>query len=114
MPSFPARTLQSALPMWLFSLAILAALLALRILWPEFGLGIDLGASRKARLGLSRASSAFRELEEMLSAGLLPEAERWERLRELDAPWGRLAHESLCELRARGGSLLPTLKRLRE
>jgi hypothetical protein len=70
-------------------------------------------SSRHNRAGLARASSLFRELEELLAAGLLPGPERWAEVRTLAAPWGTLADDSLNELRSQGGQVLPTLKRLR-
>jgi hypothetical protein len=100
--------------MLLFAFAILALGTGLWLLWPDLGPSLDWSSGKRERAALARASAVLRELEETLSAGLLPEASRWERLKDLDEPWGRLAHESLSELRSRGGSLLPTLKRLRE
>src|SRR5262245_31026843 len=92
-------------------LSALALLLALRLLRTE--LSSPFGRGSGERVELARASSLFRELEELLSAGLLPKPERWEEVAALAAPWGPLAHESLCELRSRGGQVLPTLRRLR-
>jgi hypothetical protein len=97
--------------MWLFSAAILAFCLALFHLRED--LSVDIGGSRGLRASLTRASSRFRELEDLLSSGLLPPAERWAELKTLGEPWGDLAFESLTELRSRGGALLPTLRRLR-
>jgi hypothetical protein len=99
--------------MLIFALALLLLFLSLHSLWPELEGVVDLGSSGRVRTGLARSSSLFRELEECLAAGLLPGPERWEQVRSLPEPWGRLAHESLGELRSRGGQVLPTLKRLR-
>ncbi len=46
-------------------------------------------------------------------AGLVPDPRRWAQLKKLEKPWGRLASESLEDLRSSGGALLPTLHRLR-
>ena len=65
------------------------------------------------RILLRRVSHLLRELEELLMAGMLPEAERWAALERLPNPWRALAWEGIQELRARGAPILPTLKRLR-
>jgi hypothetical protein len=64
--------------------------------------------------GLSKVVQSLRELEETLQTGLLPEVQKWENLKFLDPPWGRLTYESIHQLRSQGSELLPTLKRLRE
>jgi len=45
--------------------------------------------------------------------GLVPSPNQWFALKRLPHPWGTLSGESLEGLRACGGSLLPTLRRLR-
>jgi hypothetical protein len=87
-------------------------LFGVRLLWADLAAAIEsLGLGREAER-LRAVSALLLELEETLSAGLVPAPERWEALRALPRPWGVLAFESLSELRAQGGSLLPTLKRL--
>jgi hypothetical protein len=93
--------------------AIFLFLLSMKALQPELLGVVDPGGTSRIRTGLSRTSALLRELEECLAAGLLPGQERWEQVRALPEPWGKLAHESLSELRSRGGQVLPTLKRLR-
>ena len=68
----------------------------------------------KTRKSLQKVTFVLRELEETLLGGLVPSEERWALLSQLDHPWRDLAVESVQELRASGGSLLPTLRRLRE
>ncbi len=63
---------------------------------------------------LAEAAFRLRELEEMLQSGLLPEVQKWEKLKFLDPPWGDLISESIQSLRSQGAELLPTLKRFRE
>lgn len=53
------------------------------------------------------------EFEETLGSGTLPTDEKWASLGALPSPWGVLVSESLSQLRASGGALLPTLRRLR-
>lgn len=66
------------------------------------------------RARLRAVVALFQEIEETLATGLVPRAERWAALRALPAPWGALSADSLEELRACGGAILPTLRRLRE
>jgi hypothetical protein len=63
--------------------------------------------------GLQATTRLLLELEETLSAGLVPAREKWGSLKRLPAPWGRLSSESVQALRAQGGAILPTLRRLR-
>lgn len=65
------------------------------------------------REGLQRVAFLFREIEETLGAGLIPEEEKWMQVQWLPPPWGGLASSSLQDLRSSGGALLPTLQRLR-
>ncbi|MEO5970445.1 MAG: hypothetical protein ABIQ95_11010 [Bdellovibrionia bacterium] len=62
---------------------------------------------------LQAVSNVLREIEETLLAGMIPTPERWDLIQKLSQPWGSLASESLNELRSTGGSLIPTLRRLR-
>ncbi len=70
--------------------------------------------ARREEEGLRKTELALLELQETLESGSAPAAEQWDQLLKLPPPWGRLAHSSVQELRKRGASLLPTLKRLRE
>lgn len=65
-------------------------------------------------MGLREVRTLLLEFQEMFQAGLLPEKERWSRLKTLGPPWGRLVGETLFDLRSRGAAVLPTIKRLRE
>ncbi len=71
---------------------------------------VGLGRQRK---DLQKIVQVLREMEDTLLAGLVPSPFLWESLKELSEPWGRLTFDSLQGLRSCGGSLLPTLKRLR-
>ncbi len=68
---------------------------------------------RRSRQDLARVVVVFREIEDRLVSGVVPDRQCWDRLKELQRPWGRLASESLGELKESGGALLPTLQRLR-
>lgn len=68
---------------------------------------------RRGRQKLIEVVNRLSELEEFLMAGLAPDQQRWNVLKKLDEPWGRLVSESLGELRSSGAALLPTLQRLR-
>ncbi|MFZ9596726.1 MAG: hypothetical protein ACO3A2_11715 [Bdellovibrionia bacterium] len=92
----------------LFFLLSLRALI--RLLVPQ----LDLFSIQRAKRELLEVSSVLREIEETLAAGLVPAGERWERIRRLSEPWGKLLSTSFDELRSSGGSLLPTLKRMRD
>jgi hypothetical protein len=87
--------------------------LGLRILSPELHLIEGAFSLGREHARLQRVTSLLLELEETLASGLLPQPERWEELRRLPQPWGKLVSESVDQLRAQGGALLPTLKRLR-
>jgi hypothetical protein len=72
--------------------------------------GSQLANQRKSLLKVARS---LQEIEEILMTGLVPSAETWNSLRYLSEPWATLSTESLQGLRSCGGSMLPTLKRLR-
>lgn len=106
MTSFaPAETL-----LWFLSFVSFA--LAARRFSPTTSLAF-LRSAHEAR-GLKLAEALFFELSETLEAGIVPESDRWEALKALPPPWGRLSYSSVQELRRQGASLVPTLKRLRE
>lgn len=67
----------------------------------------------RQRNTLNRVINLLQGMDETLMAGLVPSSACWEELKRLPAPWGTLSYESLHELRSYGGSLLPTLKRIR-
>jgi hypothetical protein len=94
-------------------LSIGLGLLGLCILLRELDLGASIFGISADRRALSEVIARLQEVEEALSAGLVPEAERWKALEELQAPWGALIGECVTELRSSGGSLVPTLRRLR-
>lgn len=100
--------------MLIWSLAAAFFLLGIRELLggPEAGLAAVLGAAREEKAA-RRASALLHELQETLESGVVPTDSRWAELDGLPDPWGALAGESVRELRAQGGALLPTLRRLR-
>lgn len=63
---------------------------------------------------MKTAENLFHELEETLASGLLPAEARWDLLKRLEAPWNRLAFDSLTQLRSEGGAVIPTLRRFRD
>ena len=71
-------------------------------------------APRQEAFGLKATVAQLQEIEELLGAGLLPSSTHWSGLEKLRAPWGRLVSESIQELRAQGGAVLPTLRRLKQ
>ncbi len=81
--------------------------------WIRHGLAA-IERNRADERGLERVRDRLRAIEESLGAGLAPEPGSWTSLLGLPAPWGRLAHDSLVEIRTQGGSILPTARRLRE
>lgn len=64
--------------------------------------------------GIKAAEGLFHELEETLASGMIPSDEKWQKLRELEAPWNRLSYDCLTLLRSEGAAVVPTLKRFRE
>jgi hypothetical protein len=100
--------------MWIWAGCFFFAILALRA-----------AASAVPRTKLSVASPArdlrtisdvrnqLHTYQETLESGLVPGDAFLAGIRELPAPWGRLAAECLSELRRQGCAILPTLKRLR-
>jgi hypothetical protein len=100
-------------PMWLWSAVFLCFFAGLRLLLSDWSVRDLLPGAGRLREELRAVIHLLQEIEETLSAGLVPARERWEALRALSAPWGELAYESLQELRSQGGVLLPTLRRLR-
>ncbi len=96
--------------MFLWSLTFALALFLAAEAWtrlPSFARESS-GAKVKA------AENLFHELEETLASGLIPAEARWAKLRELEAPWNRLAFESLTQLRSEGAAVIPSLKRFRD
>ena len=71
-----------------------------------------LGAGHSKK-NLQKVIIVLREIEETLMGGLVPSSDRWDSIRTLPRPWGSLSMDCLIALRASGGSLLPTLRRLR-
>ena len=100
--------------LWLcWSSSVLCFFLGIRSFFaPIQNLGRIVGFDSQQRI-LTEVVQVFREIEETLAAGLVPHSDRWDSLRNIAEPWGTLATDSLLKLRAAGGSLLPTLKRLR-
>jgi hypothetical protein len=97
--------------MLFWALSALCLYVAAKLLWPEAGwLGVFSAGEDK---GAEAALPLLHELQETLEAGVVPGAAKWERLQEIPEPWGALAHDVLLELRKSGGSILPTLRRLR-
>ena len=65
------------------------------------------GLSRKMKL-FQAASQKVYQLQEMLSAGLVPEQHEWKSLTELPKPWNEITYKSVVELRDLGAPVLPT------
>ncbi|MGZ3699083.1 MAG: hypothetical protein ACXWP5_13195, partial [Bdellovibrionota bacterium] len=97
----------------LWCLSVFLFLQGARLLAGELRAGERIFRLSRERAELGRVRALLTELEETLCVGLAPDASRFAALRELPAPWGTLAYDSLQELRSRGGALLPTLRRLR-
>jgi hypothetical protein len=98
-----------------YFLAIVSFCLGARVIYKECLRDLNLGFGiQKQRLEIQRVHHLLQEIEELLGAGMLPSKEHWERLQNLPAPWGSLAHDSLQELRSSGGAILPTLRRLKD
>lgn len=97
-----------------FWIAIVTGYLGLRIAHRELAPRLPALGISGLRLEVRRVFQRIQEIEETLAAGVVPSMEQWERLKGLPAPWGSVAFESIRELRAQGGALLPTLKRLRD
>jgi hypothetical protein len=109
--SFP---LNAIYPVGLYAGALLSGLFGLRALAAQLGESLPAISVRRQRLVFRQVADALRECEESLAAGLVPSSQQWSALADLPAPWGTLAFECVRELRAAGGSVRPTLKRLRE
>lgn len=69
---------------------------------------------REQRSQLQQVINHLEELEDLLMSGCVPDSGCWDRTLQLPAPWGELIEGSLQVLRAQGGALLPTLRRMRE
>ncbi len=63
---------------------------------------------------LEKLDSTLAEIQARLESGLVPRQALWDELALYREPWGTLCSQSLQELRQAGGTILPTLKRLRE
>lgn len=98
----------------LFFVSGVAGMIGARIFFGELEDLIPALGSRAKQKEVRQVSLLLLELEECLASGLVPDQKRWDALAALPKPWGALSYESVRELRASGGSLLPTLKRLRE
>ncbi len=99
--------------MVIWAISFFCLFLSIRFFGHDFSTLSQLMGSGRQRRDLQKVANSLREIEETLMAGMVPSADRWEILRSLPEPWGTLSLESLKALRACGGSLLPTLKRLR-
>lgn len=100
--------------MFFWSSSIFFLFMSLRLLRPELSLISALLGFGRNQTDLQTVSNVLREIEETLLAGMIPSQERWALIQKLPTPWGRLASDSLTELRSTGGSLVPTLRRLRD
>ncbi|MBC7690474.1 MAG: hypothetical protein H7222_01785 [Methylotenera sp.] len=96
--------------MMLWALSFILVGLGLSFLFSDL---LKLPGIQAEAFRLQKVIHVFHEFEETLEAGLVPTSETWTELKNLVNPWGSLAHQSLQDLRSKGGSLLPTLRRLR-
>ena len=97
-------------PLW--SLSLLLLLFAIHLSYRAFSPLREELLAGNLQFSLQRVNRLVREFHECLSSGLIPEESRWLALRDLPYPWGTLIFTSLRDLRAAGGALLPTLKRI--
>lgn len=97
--------------LWLACFVVLGLALSEGLKALPSGFAAFLGIGRE-RAQLFQVHALLQEIRETLEGGLVPARERWALLRELPAPWGRLASSSLEELRSSGASVLPTIARL--
>lgn len=97
--------------MWFISFWII--LTGLKLLKPILAiLQESWGLAHKMKL-FQAASQKVYQLQEMLSAGLVPEQGEWKSLTELPKPWNEITYKSVMELRDQGAPVLPTLRRIR-
>ena len=96
-----------------WTLTLLCALIAAKTLFGADASFASFGRSARERRDLRQVCQTLHEIEEMLETGFLPDENRWQELNTLPAPWGKLAFENTQLLRSQGGSVLPTLRRLR-
>lgn len=99
--------------MLLWTLTFLGFLLTCQSLFGDRINYSQLGRGSKERRDLRIVRQKLHEIQELLESGFLPEEERWNSLQQLPSPWGKLAFGSTRLLRTHGGSVLPTLRRLR-
>lgn len=102
--------------MWLWALSFIFMFYSLQLILLDGGTWNWLSSAwgiRKEILILQKVIYLLHETQEILEAGMVPDADHWSEIRTLPDPWGGLIFSSLQELRAQGGSLLPTLKRFR-
>jgi hypothetical protein len=74
---------------------------------------VRLKRSSQTQKELQMVEAFFRELEECLRAGWLPEEDRFKKAQVLARPWGEWVPGALSRLRGSGASLLPSLQRWR-
>lgn len=110
--TFQASSLLGLRSMLIWSASAFCFLQGLRLLWVEIQ-SSGWWQDRRASTQLRQAAGLFQELEETLESGLVPQHDRWEALLQLAVPWSTLSYGALAEIRAQGGAMLPTLKRLR-
>lgn len=101
-------------PMTHWFIAIFCFFFSLQFLKEDFSIVIDSISIGYQRKHLQKVTQVLREIEDTLLAGLVPPTQVWECLKSMPEPWGYLSFDSLQSLRSCGGSLLPTLKRLRD
>jgi hypothetical protein len=113
--SLPWNSLTNELPRVQYFLAAVSFLFGARILYREGCKDLNMGFGiQRQRLELQKIYQRLQEIEELFGAGMVPERKHWEQLMNLPAPWGTLTHDSLQDLRASGGAVLPTLRRLKD
>lgn len=99
--------------MWIWTLTVISCFAAIKAIYYALAPTLqELLCPGEAR-SLREVSSRLHDLQENLLAGISPSPEIWQSIRKLDAPWGELAAKNLQDLRDRGASLVPSLRRLR-
>lgn len=97
----------------LWGVACFLALLGTFSVGSELRPYMRVGEFGREKRRLVQVSDALGEIQGFIETGLLPPDSAWRKLGEIAAPWRDLVQDALMDLRRRGGSLLPTVRRLK-